>query len=65
MFDYNLYPIYFLFSDNTLFRLTDSLLLTSSNDAFVDIVDDECSFELSPKTEFTSAFYVATGTEKA
>ena len=41
-----------------------SLLLSSSDDAFVDIVDDEASFELSPKTEFTSTFCVATDTER-
>ena len=29
------------------------LLQSSSNDASVDVVDDESSFEFSPKTEFT------------
>ena len=34
------------------------LLITSSNDTSVDIVDDEGSFEFSPKAEFTSPLYV-------
>ena len=33
-------------------------LLSSSNDTSVDIVDDESSFEFSPKAEFTSPLYV-------
>ena len=41
-----------------LFILRVSSLLSSLNDAPVDIVDDEGSFEFSPKAEFTSPLHV-------
>ena len=34
------------------------MLLSSSNDVSADTVDEEGSFELSPKTEFISPLYV-------
>ena len=40
-----------------LYTLRASLLLSSSNDASADIVDDEDSFEFSPKVEFTTPLY--------
>ena len=69
MFDYNLYPIFFIINDKTLFTLRASLLLSSSNDSSANIVDDEGSFEFPPNVEFTSSLYVhitlATNTEAA
>ena len=60
-------PFVFYYYWKTLFTLRVSLLLSSLNDASVDIIDDECSFEFFPKSEFTSPLYVyithATDTE--
>ena len=65
-----IYIQYFsIIADKTLFTLRASLLLSSSNDASADAVDDEGSFQFSPKAEFTSLLYVhitlAAGTEAA
>ena len=54
MFEYNLYPIYILLSQTNFIYIKSFSLLSSSNDASVDIVDEEGSFEFSPKAEFTS-----------
>ena len=54
--------LFFIIAYKTLFTLRAFLSLSSSNDAFVDIVDHEGSFELSPKTEFISTCYVTTNT---
>ena len=55
MFEHNLYPILFaIITDKILLILRGSLLLSSSNDASADIIDDEGSFELFLKDEFTS-----------
>ena len=47
IFEYNLYPFYFLL-----------LLKNFIYIASVESVDDEGSFEFSPKAEFTSLLYV-------
>ena len=52
MFEYSLYPIYFLLMLTNFIYIRVSLLLWSLNDASVDIVDDEGSFEFSHKTGF-------------
>ena len=39
-------------------RIRVSSLLSSLNDAFVDIIDDEGSFMSSPEAEFMSTLYV-------
>ena len=46
MFEYDLYPIFAF------------IVLLSLNDASVDIVDDEGSFEFSPKVEVTLPLHV-------
>ena len=71
MFEHYLHPIYrsshlrttasaftFHYFRQVLFTLRVSLLVSSLNDAFVDILDDEDSFEFSPKSEFTRPLYV-------
>ena len=59
MFEYNLYPIFFyIIASKTLYTLRVSLLLSSSNNVSADTVDDEGSFELPSKAEFTSQLYV-------
>ena len=50
MFEYNLHTIFF----PIIACKTFTLLLSSSNDASADIIDDEGSFEFSPKDQFTS-----------
>ena len=55
MFEYNLHPIYILLSQTNFIYIKSFSLLSSSNHASVDIVDEEGSFEFSPKAEFTSA----------
>ena len=50
MFEYNLHTIFF----PIIACKTFTLLLSSSNDASADIIDDEGSFEFSPKAQFTS-----------
>ena len=63
---YDLCPIYLLLLVTllvtlllaTFFTLRVSLLLSSSNDASVDIVDDEDFLNFSSKAEFTSPLYV-------
>ena len=50
MFEYNLHTIFFPIIAGKTF----TLLLSSSNDASADIIDDEGSFEFSPKAQFTS-----------
>ena len=52
MCQYDLYPI------NFLLLVTNTLLLSSSNDASVDIADDKGSFDFSLKAEFTSTLHV-------
>ena len=54
MFEYNLYPIYILLSQTNFIYIKSFSLLSSSNNASVDIVDEKGSFEFSPKAEFTS-----------
>ena len=61
MVEYYLYPIFFfsVITDKRLFTLITFLLISSSNDASADIVEDEGgSFEFPPKAEFTSPLYV-------
>ena len=66
-----LYPILFsIISSKTLYGLSASLLLSSSNDVSAETVDDEGGcFEFSPKAEFISSLYihvtVATDTDAA
>ena len=55
--EYNLYPIYILFLLTNLILIRSFSLLSSSNDASVDIVDEENSFEFSPKAEITSTLH--------
>ena len=65
----NIFYILFIFyrCQQALFTLRVSLLLSPLNNAFVDIVDDEGSFQFSPEAEFTFHLYVhitlATDTE--
>ena len=65
----NIFHIQFIFyyCQHVLFTLTISSLLSPLNDASVDIVDDQGSFQFSPEVEFTSPSYVhiivATDTE--
>ena len=67
IFEYILYPIYFLHCQQALFKLRVSSLLSPSNDAYVDTVEDEGSFQFSPKAEFTLHLHIhitfATDTE--
>ena len=61
MVEYYLYPFFFfsVITDKRLFTLITFLLISSSNDASADIVEDEGgSFEFPPKAEFTSPLYV-------
>ena len=59
MFEYILYPIYFLILlIRFFFTLRVSSLLSPLNDASVDIVYDEGSFQFSPEAEFTSPLYI-------
>ena len=59
MFEYILYPIYFLILlIRFFFTLRVSSLLSPLNDASVDIVYDESSFQFSPEAEFTSPLYI-------
>ena len=52
IFEYILYPFYFLNYQQVLFTLRVSLLLSLLNDASVDIGDDEDSFQFSPEAKF-------------
>ena len=60
--------LFSIIADKLYFTLRVSWLLTSLNDASVDIVDDEGSFEVFPKAKFTSPMNVyitlATDTEE-
>ena len=60
IFEYILYHINFLSlpSQQVLFTLRVSSLLSPLNDASADIVDDEGSFQFSPEAEFRSPSYV-------
>ena len=58
MFEYNLYPIFSVIVGKTSYTLRATLLLSSSIDVSADTVDDEGSFEFSPKAEFTSPLYL-------
>ena len=66
----NIFYILFIFYywQQVLFPLRVSSLLSLLNDAFVDIADDEGSFQFSPEVEFASALYIhstlATDVEK-
>ena len=51
-------PFFFYHCQQVLFKLRVSSLLSPLNDASVDIVDDEGSFQFSPEAEFTSHLYV-------
>ena len=57
---WNLFYILFIFYywQQVLFTLRGSSLLSPYNDAFVDIIDYEGSFQFSPETKFTSPLYV-------
>ena len=48
---YILYPIYFLSSSTSFAYIIFSSLLSPSNEASVDIVHDERSFQFSPEAE--------------
>ena len=54
MFEYNLYLVYILLLLTNFIYIKRFLLLSSSIDASVDIVDNEDSFEFSHQAEFTS-----------
>ena len=53
-------PFIFCYCLQLLVTLRVSSLLSSLNDAFVDIVDDEGYFKFSPEAEFTSHLHVHT-----
>ena len=67
IFEYILYPNYFLLLPKSLFTLRVFSLLSLLNDASVDILDDETSFQFSPEAIFISPLYIhitlATDTE--
>ena len=50
--------LFSIIADKLCLQSRVSLLLSSLNDAFVDIVDGEGSFEFSPIAEFTSHLHV-------
>ena len=60
MFEHNCYPIYFLLLLTNFIYIKSSSRLSSLNDASVNIVHNEGSFEFSPKAEFTSRLYIHT-----
>ena len=60
-------PFTFYYRQQILFTLRASSLLSILIDIFLDIIEDECSFQFSPEAELPSLLYVyitfATDTE--
>ena len=61
----NIFYISFIFYcwQQVLFKLRVSSLLSTLNDASVDIVDDQDSFQFSPEAEFTLPFHITLVTD--
>ena len=67
IFEYILYPIYFLLLPISFIYLKSFFITITIKWCFVDIVDDEGYFQFPPEDEFTSRLYInitfATDTE--